>query len=161
MKRLICVLAIGSGFSSASLQAQSDIIADTVVISAMAHERPIFKALAIVTRNQRQYLEFEVRKVDNVRNSRIEAGDTTSGLALIGTMAPRCNSVMPSCFAFPLDIGLNQYKYYRVVQVSMAHEWTPSPVLNHFPKAKDAEEYVQRRTINANGIAGWLSTLQQ
>lgn len=129
MKTLIHMIALAAMAVPLLSHAQSGFTGDTVVIQAGRKENPVFTALAIVSRNQGPSLQFSVRKVQNVRNYRVEAGNDTTALDYIGNVVPKCNTVLPSTFAYPLDRQTAAYRYYRVVQVSMAQEWIASPLL--------------------------------
>lgn len=130
MKNIITFFVSGIFILPAQVNAQPGFTTDTIVISAASRQREVFTSMAIVHYKQYAQLEFTVRKVQNIRSYRVEAGDDSLQLALIGSITPPCNTVMPSAFAYPLRGISGQYKFYRVVQVSMGQEWIPSVVVS-------------------------------
>jgi hypothetical protein len=129
MKSLTTLIALCTFFLPVSVQGQSGFTTDTIVICAPAGGKQVFTSVTLIHYQQQTFLAFKVKKVENIRNYRIEAGNDSTQLTLLGNVVPTCSSVRPVSFSFALNDNSDRYRFYRVLQVSMGHEWTASPLL--------------------------------
>lgn len=130
MKSLSITLLFAALLANNTGNAQTAIPVDSVMIT----ERPsantqLFRSLSIEAEQLKCLLNFEVAAVKNVRTYRIEAGNSPTSMEIVGQIDKPINSMLARKFNFELVAAEQDYKYYRVVQVSMDHSWTYSPTV--------------------------------
>lgn len=129
MKTLLIIIALAAACSTATY-AQSAASIETVTITAPAKANTkLFSRLSIAHYENYANLKFTIAKVQNVRNYIIEAGNDTNNLETIAQINQPLNSTIPVKFSYVLQNQLNNYKYYRIVQISMAQEMEYSTVV--------------------------------
>lgn len=124
MKTLLVIsMALCSMAFSATAQ-QSKKLDEAVVVTAqpLAKVHKLFTRLSIKQHDRHANLQFTVARVQNIRSYRIEAGNDMVNMEQIGMLNQPQNSTTPVHFSYQLQSELKNYKYYRVVQESMAHE---------------------------------------
>lgn len=132
MKNTIKILGVCTMLFAAAATSAQNLSNDAVVITAQRiAASPVFKSVTYVNHANTVNLEFSVRKVQNVINYRIEAGNNPEQLELIGFVSPKKNTVLPTDFFFELTQSAASCKYFRIVEVNMNQAWTPSSLVEH------------------------------
>ena len=145
MKRSVLILTIAcSGCSIAAMAQQSSTITMPVVEKSSGIRR-LFTTVAIVPHKQYPKVIFTVAGVHNVRCYRIEAGNDTAGMELIGRIAAKANTVLPESYTWLMNEVPTAHKYYRVIQESMNYEWVASPVITSPTGHVDSSLFASRQ----------------
>ena len=115
------------------------------VVEKSSGLRGLFTTLAILPHKQYPKMIFTVASVQNVRSYRIEAGNDTAGMELIGRIPAKANTVLPESYTWLMNETPTTHKYYRVIQESMNYEWVTSPIITSPTGNADSSLFASRQ----------------